>query len=106
MILKIILLHNKIDLQNGYFENEFDAQLKAELFPEYTSQIIAISAKNKTGIEALKSELIRLYSQSGNAGKYDHHQSASLRGASKVSGIGKKSRRSNNGKYLYRIARL
>ncbi|WP_332454421.1 tRNA uridine-5-carboxymethylaminomethyl(34) synthesis GTPase MnmE [Chryseobacterium aquaticum] len=55
--LKIILLHNKIDLQNGYFENEFDAQLKAELFPEYTSQIIAISAKNKTGIEALKSEL-------------------------------------------------
>ena len=55
--LKIILLHNKIDLQNGYFENEFDAQLKAELFPEYTSQIIAISAKNKTGIEALKFEL-------------------------------------------------
>lgn len=55
--LKIILLHNKIDLQNGYFENEFDAQLKAELFPEYTSEIIAISAKNKTGIESLKSEL-------------------------------------------------
>lgn len=55
--LKIILLHNKIDLQNGYFENEFDAQLKAELFSEYTSEIIAISAKNKTGIEALKSEL-------------------------------------------------
>ena len=55
--LKIILLHNKIDLQNGYFENEFDTQLQSALFPKYTSQIIAISAKNKIGIEALKSEL-------------------------------------------------
>lgn len=55
--LKIILLHNKIDLQNGYFENEFDNALKSALFPDYTTQIIGISAKNKTGIEALKSEL-------------------------------------------------
>lgn len=55
--LKIILLHNKIDLQNGYFENEFDNALKSALFPDYTTQIIGISAKNKTGIEALKSKL-------------------------------------------------
>ncbi|MXS70471.1 tRNA uridine-5-carboxymethylaminomethyl(34) synthesis GTPase MnmE [Flavobacteriaceae bacterium W22] len=55
--LKIILLHNKIDLQNGYFENEFDKALKSALFPDYTTQIIGISAKNQTGIEALKSEL-------------------------------------------------
>ncbi|WP_312343409.1 tRNA uridine-5-carboxymethylaminomethyl(34) synthesis GTPase MnmE [Chryseobacterium binzhouense] len=55
--LKIILLHNKIDLQNGYFENEFDKTLKSALFPDYTTQIIGISAKNQTGIEALKSEL-------------------------------------------------
>lgn len=55
--LKIILLHNKIDLQNGYFENEFDNVLKSVLFPDYTTQIIGISAKNQTGIEALKSEL-------------------------------------------------
>ena len=55
--LKIILLHNKIDLQNGYFDNEFDHQLKAELFPKYTTQIIGISAKDQTGIESLKSEL-------------------------------------------------
>ncbi|QQV01251.1 MULTISPECIES: tRNA uridine-5-carboxymethylaminomethyl(34) synthesis GTPase MnmE [Chryseobacterium] len=55
--LKIILLHNKIDLQNGYFENELDNALKSALFPDYTTQIIGISAKNKTGIEALKSEL-------------------------------------------------
>lgn len=55
--LKIILLHNKIDLQNGYFDNKFDNQLKAELFPKYTTQIIGISAKDQTGIESLKSEL-------------------------------------------------
>ncbi len=55
--LKIILLHNKIDLQNGYFENEFDKALKSALFPDYTTQIIGISAKNQTGIEVLKSEL-------------------------------------------------
>ena len=55
--LKIILLHNKIDLQNGYFENEFDNEIKSALFPDYTTQIIGISAKNQTGIEALKSEL-------------------------------------------------
>lgn len=55
--LKIILLHNKIDLQNGYFENEFDRELSSALFPDYTTQIIGISAKNQTGIEALKSEL-------------------------------------------------
>ena len=55
--LKIILLHNKIDLQNGYFDNEFDHQLKAELFPKYTTQNIRISSKDQTGIESLKSEL-------------------------------------------------
>ncbi|WP_144282125.1 tRNA uridine-5-carboxymethylaminomethyl(34) synthesis GTPase MnmE [Chryseobacterium echinoideorum] len=55
--LKIILLHNKIDLQNGYFENEFDRELSSALFPDYTTQIIGISAKKQTGIEALKSEL-------------------------------------------------
>ena len=55
--LKVILLHNKIDLLETKIENSFDAQLKTELFPKYTTQIIGISAKNKTGIELLKSEL-------------------------------------------------
>ena len=57
--LNIILVHNKIDLQNGYFENELDAQLKESLFPNYTSQIVGISAKDKIGVENLKE---RLYS--------------------------------------------
>ena len=55
--LKVLLLHNKIDLQETASVNEFDAKLKAQLFPNYTSQIIGISAKNKTGIEQLKHEL-------------------------------------------------
>ncbi len=55
--LKIILLHNKLDLQDEASENHFDAQLKSELFPKYTSKIVGISAKNKTGIEDLKAEL-------------------------------------------------
>ncbi|MBD8082126.1 tRNA uridine-5-carboxymethylaminomethyl(34) synthesis GTPase MnmE [Chryseobacterium caseinilyticum] len=55
--LKILLLHNKIDLQEASSVNIFDAELKEQLFPDYTSQIIGISAKNKTGIEQLKTEL-------------------------------------------------
>lgn len=55
--LKVILLHNKLDLQNDASENHFDAQLKSALFPKYTSEIIGISAKHQTGIELLKSEL-------------------------------------------------
>lgn len=56
--LEIILVHNKIDLNNGYFENEFDSKLKETLLPDYISQIIGISAKDKTGIEAIKNILV------------------------------------------------
>lgn len=55
--LKIILLHNKIDI-NGSVENEFDQQLAETLVPAYTSTLLPISAKDQTGIEALKAELI------------------------------------------------
>ncbi|MCG7280493.1 tRNA uridine-5-carboxymethylaminomethyl(34) synthesis GTPase MnmE [Chryseobacterium taklimakanense] len=55
--LKIILLHNKIDI-NGSVENEFDQQLAETLVPVYTTTILPISAKDQTGIEALKTELI------------------------------------------------
>lgn len=56
--LKIILLHNKIDI-NGGTKNEFDKQLAAELIPDYTTAILPISARDQTGIEALKNELIQ-----------------------------------------------
>lgn len=52
--LEIVLVHNKIDLNQGYFENDFDTKLQAELFPDYTTQIIGISAKDQTGIDAIK----------------------------------------------------
>lgn len=55
--LKIILLHNKIDI-NGSVENEFDQQLAETLVPVYTTTLLPISAKDQTGIEALKTELI------------------------------------------------
>lgn len=55
--LKIILLHNKIDIK-GSVENEFDQQLAETLVPVYTTTLLPISAKDQTGIEALKTELI------------------------------------------------
>lgn len=55
--LKIILLHNKIDIK-GLSENVFDKQLAENLTPEFTTTILPISAKDQTGIEALKNELI------------------------------------------------
>ncbi|UOE39979.1 tRNA uridine-5-carboxymethylaminomethyl(34) synthesis GTPase MnmE [Chryseobacterium suipulveris] len=56
--LKIILLHNKIDLSGGYFENDFDKKVKAELFPKFTNSIIGVSAKEGTSVEAIKNELV------------------------------------------------
>ena len=55
--LKIILLHNKIDLNGGYFENELDTKIKNELFPDITNTILGISAKNPESVEGLKKEL-------------------------------------------------
>lgn len=54
--LKVILLHNKIDLSKSN-ENEFDQILSNALIPEFTTTIIPISAKDQTGIETLKKEL-------------------------------------------------
>ncbi len=54
--LKVILLHNKIDLSKST-ENEFDQILSKALIPEFTTTIIPISAKVQTGIETLKKEL-------------------------------------------------
>lgn len=54
--LKVILLHNKIDLSKSN-ENEFDQMLSNALIPEFTTTIIPISAKDQTGIETLKKEL-------------------------------------------------
>ena len=54
--LKVILLHNKIDLSKST-ENEFDQILSKALIPEFTTTIIPISAKDQTGIETLKKEL-------------------------------------------------
>lgn len=55
--LKIILVHNKVDLMEDYLENELDEKLKIRLFPEFTDTIIGISAKDQTGIGAVKNLL-------------------------------------------------
>ncbi|MDO5105715.1 tRNA uridine-5-carboxymethylaminomethyl(34) synthesis GTPase MnmE [Capnocytophaga sp.] len=55
--LKIILLHNKMDLTDKTF-GAFDRQLKSELVPHYTDTILGISAKENSNIELLKQELI------------------------------------------------
>lgn len=54
--LKMILLHNKIDLHQK--ENNFDEIVRDELNQNYTTTILQLSAKDQTGIEALKAELI------------------------------------------------
>ncbi|AEK23176.1 tRNA modification GTPase mnmE [Capnocytophaga canimorsus Cc5] len=54
--LKIILLHNKVDVSGGEF-GDFDRQLKSELVPKYTDIILGISAKENINIDILKSEL-------------------------------------------------
>ena len=57
--LKIILLHNKIDLQNELSTNAFDTSLKQELFPKYSDTIIPLSAKHGTAVEEIKQELLK-----------------------------------------------
>lgn len=56
--LKIVLVHNKVDLTNDETPNEFDATLIQELFPDYGDELLRISAKDQTGIEAVKTVLI------------------------------------------------
>lgn len=56
--LKIVLVHNKVDLTNDETPNEFDATLTLELFPDYCDELLRISAKDQTGIEAVKTVLI------------------------------------------------
>lgn len=56
--LKIVLVHNKVDLTNDEVPNDFDATLNLELFPVYCDELLRISAKDQTGIEAVKTVLI------------------------------------------------
>ena len=56
--LKIVLVHNKVDLTNDETPNEFDATLNLELVPDYCDELLRISAKDQTGIEAVKTVLI------------------------------------------------
>ncbi|WHF51848.1 tRNA uridine-5-carboxymethylaminomethyl(34) synthesis GTPase MnmE [Chryseobacterium gotjawalense] len=56
--LKIVLVHNKVDLTNDEVPNEFDSTLNLELFPDYCDELLRISARDQTGIEAVKTVLI------------------------------------------------
>ena len=56
--LKIVLVHNKVDLTNQETPNSFDATLNQELFPDFCAELLRISAKDQTGIEAVKTVLI------------------------------------------------
>ncbi|MGS0747069.1 tRNA uridine-5-carboxymethylaminomethyl(34) synthesis GTPase MnmE [Halpernia sp. GG3] len=55
--LEIILLHNKIDLAGGYFENRFDEEIKQSLSPDVKNKIIGISAREVESVEAIKVQL-------------------------------------------------
>lgn len=55
--LKIILLNNKIDLTNSSEKLNFQKEIHSALVPEYTTDILGISAKNQINIEAIKQKL-------------------------------------------------
>ncbi|PVH24440.1 tRNA uridine-5-carboxymethylaminomethyl(34) synthesis GTPase MnmE [Sphingobacterium corticibacter] len=54
-----ILVRNKIDLEGGYFANDFDYQIKAELIGGgYADEIVALSAKDPASVARLTSSLV------------------------------------------------
>ena len=55
--LKIILLNNKIDLTNSSEKLNFQKEIHSALVPEYTTDILGISAKNQINIETIKQKL-------------------------------------------------
>lgn len=55
--LKIILLNNKIDLTNSSEKLNFQKEIHSALVPEYTTDILSISAKNQINTEAIKQKL-------------------------------------------------
>lgn len=56
--LKMVLVHNKADLSEQNVQNNFDDQLIKELGSDYQLEFLRISAKEKTGIEAVKNTLV------------------------------------------------
>lgn len=56
--LNIILLHNKSDLSTEG-STDFDQELIQTLVPEFASTLLKISAKEQTGLEQLKEELLK-----------------------------------------------
>lgn len=54
-----ILVRNKIDLEGGYFANDFDDQIKAALIGGgYADEIVALSAKDPASVARLTSSLV------------------------------------------------
>lgn len=56
--LKMVLVHNKADLSANTNQNNFDEQLLTELGSYYHLDFLRISAKDQTGIEAVKNTLV------------------------------------------------
>ncbi len=56
--LIVILIRNKIDLQGGYYPNDTDTAIKEALFTDYTDSLIALSAKDSSSVEGLKTLLV------------------------------------------------
>lgn len=56
--LKMVLVHNKADLSANTVQNLFDENLLSELGSDYHLDFLRISAKDQTGIEAVKNTLV------------------------------------------------
>ncbi|SDE59450.1 tRNA uridine-5-carboxymethylaminomethyl(34) synthesis GTPase MnmE [Riemerella columbipharyngis] len=55
--LKIILIHNKIDSVSESERESFDKALKTELYPDFCSEFLCMSAKEALGIDVLTNAL-------------------------------------------------
>ncbi len=53
--LKVLLLHNKIDISKD--KEAFDNKIKTALIPDYSHELIDISAREQIGLDQLKSAL-------------------------------------------------
>ena len=55
--LKIILLQNKIDLTKSLEKSDFYQKISSVLYPDYSTSILEVSAKNQIDAERIKQEL-------------------------------------------------
>ncbi len=66
--LEVILVQNKIDLQEGFFENDFNKEIHSALIPAYSRTYIPISTRDSNALHRLENQLVDLIEQLPHSG--------------------------------------